>query len=194
MDNFEKQQTSGRRRLVDSKSLFTVSLFVIGVTIVSIWLLGLGKHRTLFVNSLLSVSVLSVAFLLFIVTGLYRGMKMRDTVGRITDKYKFGSLAPDLPDDVDGCVDGEGFLLWLLAFVVAIVLVIVLGSVLWFLIVIFMAILYWIFFRALRLVFRKSYLCKGNLMKSLGYGVFYTVLYNFWIYGIIMAAHYFVKR
>jgi hypothetical protein len=44
--------------------------------------------------------------------------------------------------------------------------------------------LYWIFFRALRLVFKNSNRAKGSLLESIKWGVVYTTLYNFWIYGI----------
>jgi hypothetical protein len=67
------------------------------------------------------------------------------------------------------------------------------GAVLWTGIIVFMAMLYWIFFRALRLVFKNSNKCKDNLTTSVAYGLGYTTLYNFWIYGIILSTHYLTK-
>lgn len=194
MDKQYPDRFSNRDRLVDSGSVFGVSVFVAIVTVVFIWCLGLGVHRTLFVNSLLSVSVLSVAFLVFIIFGLYKGIKLKDNVGKITDQFKFRTFDADGCGDLAGCADGEGILAWLGAAIIAIVAIWLLGNVLWFLILVFVAMLYWIFFRALRLIFKKSYLCKGSILRSSLYGLYYTILYNCWIYGIIMAAHYFVKR
>lgn len=111
----------GRRRLINSKSIFTVSVFVAVVTTLSVWLLDLGKHRTLFINSLLSVSILSAAFLLFIISGLYKGIKLRDNVGKVTNKFQFKSFDVDGCGDIGGCVDGEGVLAWLGAAIIAII-------------------------------------------------------------------------
>jgi hypothetical protein len=57
----------------------------------------------------------------------------------------------------------------------------------------FIAMLYWIFFRALRLVFKNSNKSKGDLIESVKWGLTYTTLYNFWIYGIFMLTIY-LKR
>lgn len=180
-----------RYRLVNSRSIFAVSLFVMTITVLAVWLLGLGSHQTLFVNSLWSVSLLSGFFLLFIVAGLYRGIKLRDDVGRITDRFRYRSWG-DLSglDLSDGCGDElGGIFAWIFAAIAAVLLILLLGNVLWWLILVFAAMLYWIFFRALRLVFRKSPVCRGHLLKSIGYGLWYTLLYNCWIYAVIMAAH-----
>jgi hypothetical protein len=203
MDEFNTEKFPSKRRLVDSGSVFAVSIFVTIITTVFIWVLGLGTHRTLFVNSLLSVSILSAAFLVFIVYGLYQGIKLKDNVGRVTDKFRFkrfddfwnSGLGEGAGSAAEGCTGDLGELvLWLLAAVVAIILIWLLGNVLWFLILVFVAMLYWIFFRALRFIFKKSYRCKGNFGKSFLYGLYHTILYNFWIYGIVMGAHYFVHR
>jgi hypothetical protein len=205
MDEFNVGKFPSKRRLVDSGSVFAVSIFVTIITTVFIWVLGLGTHRTLFINSLLSVSVLSTAFLVFIVYGLYQGIKLKDNVGRVTDTFRFKSLRNFLDigsgfgegaaSEAGGCLGelGEIFL-WLLVAIVAILLIWFLGHALWFLILVFIAMLYWIFFRALRFIFKKSYRCKGNFGKSFLYGLYHTILYNFWIYGIVMGAHYFVHR
>ncbi|MFA6059224.1 MAG: hypothetical protein WC756_13555 [Taibaiella sp.] len=193
MDKMEDKNVPRRSRLANSRSIFQVSIFVAVLTIVAIWLLGLGVHRTLFINSLLSVSILSIAFLLFITIGLYRGVKLRDNVGRVIDKFRFRNF-PDLigSGDVES-FDVVSILAWLLAGIILTFLLWLLGNMFIFLILVFIAMLYWIFFRALRLIFKKSSVCTGDFFRSLGYALFYTVLYNFWIYGIIMGAHYFIN-
>jgi hypothetical protein len=184
-----------RLKMVFTRPVFVVSLLVAAITTLAVWLLGLGTHRTLYVNSLLSVSLLSFFFLLYIVSGLYRGIKLKDNVGKITDRFpqkRFRGLR-DIDGMPDGCIgELDDALAWLVAAIAAIVLIWLLGNVLWVLILVFAAMLYWIFFRAMRLIFKKSPVCRGNWPKSIGYGLLYTGLYNFWIYGIIMGARFLI--
>ncbi|MFN8437815.1 MAG: hypothetical protein U0V72_09255 [Cytophagales bacterium] len=188
---------------VTSKTFFTVTIVVIVLTVLSIWLLELGQHRTIFENSILSTTILSSAFFLFLTVGLYKGIKLKDDIGKITDKIKFGKI-PDLsgglelPSDVLDVGEGIagiiiGFLAWILFSILLLLFIWFFSAVIWTMILVFAAMLYWIFFRALRLVFKNSNKCKGDLTTSIAYGLGYTTLYNFWIYGIILATHYLIK-
>ncbi len=191
-----------RRRLITAKTVFTVSLIVILLTILSVWLFGLGMHRTVFANSILSTSLLSLSFFLFLAVGLYNGIKLKDDMGKITDKIKLskipnlGELAPatDLLTVGDGL---EGILLsiflWIVMTILLLIFLWLFGAVLWSGILVFIAALYWIFFRALRLVFKNSNRCKGNLATSVGYAFSFTALYIFWVYVIIISTHYLIK-
>jgi hypothetical protein len=187
------------KRLVTATTVISVTIIVSVLTVLSIWLFGLGKHRTLFENSILSTSILSLVFFLFLVIGLYKGIRIKDDVGKITDKIKIEEipdLAGDIPlSDFPDVAEGFaglllGFLAWILFTILLILLIWLFGALLWPMILVFAAMLYWIFFRALRLVFKNSNKCKGNLVTSILYGLGYTILYNFWIYGIILASHY----
>jgi len=190
------------KKLVTSKTVFTVTIVVTTLTILSIWLFGLGQHRTIFENSLLSTSILSVAFFLFLTIGLFKGIKLKDNLGKITTNLKPTKI-PDLTDGVTGVdfipvSDGiEGIILSIVLWVVVTISIAVFfwlfGAVVWTGVIIFIAMLYWIFFRALRLVFKNSNKCKGDLTTSILYGLGYTTLYNFWIYGVILATHYLIK-
>ncbi len=190
------------RKLVTTKTIFKVTLIVIILTILSIWLFGLGQHRTIFENSILSTSILSVAFFLFLTIGLYKGIKLKDDIGKLTDKLE-PSKIPNLAeassggdfimvgDGIEGVI--LGIFVWLFVTILIAVFLWLFGAVLWTGIIVFMAMLYWIFFRALRLVFKNSNKCKDNLTTSVAYGLGYTTLYNFWIYGIILSTHYLTK-
>ncbi|MBK7681875.1 MAG: hypothetical protein IPJ26_05060 [Bacteroidetes bacterium] len=191
------------KRFVTSKTIFTVTLVVIALTVLSIWLFGLGQHRTIFENSLLSTSILYITFFLFLTIGLYKGIKLKDNIGKITDRIKIDKI-PDLssgielPLDIPGVGEGIagiiiGILAWLLFSILLLLFVWVFGAVFWTMILIFAAMLYWIFFRAIRLVFKNSNKCKDNLTTSIVYGFGYSTLYIFWIYGIILSTHYLVK-
>ena len=190
------------KKLVTSTTVFTVTIVVTVLTILSIWLFGLGQHRTIFENSILSTSFLSVAFFLFLTIGLYKGIKLRDDIGKITDRLK-PSKIPNFAEAGQGADfihvgDGiEGVILsivlWLVMTILIALFLWLFGAVFWTGIIVFIAMLYWIFFRALRLVFKNSNKCKGKLTTSIAYGLGYTTLYNFWIYGIILATHYLIK-
>lgn len=192
---------SSKERLVTAKSVFTISLIVTVLTVLSIWLFGLGRHRTIFINSILSTSILSLSFFLFLSVGLYKGIKLKDNVGKITDKLKikipdisqgleFSGGMSDIGEGIEGVF--LGILFWLLFSVILLIFIWFFGAIFWTMIVFFIAMLYWIFFRALRLVFKNSAKCKNDLTKSAKYGLAYTLLYIFWIYGIILATHYLV--
>lgn len=191
-----------KRTLVTSRSILLLAIPVSLLTIFSIWLWGLGEHRTLFENSILSTSILSIAFFLFLTIGLYNGIKLKDDLGKITDKINIDSM-PDVSGlemsgdmlDVDEGIAGIiiGIIAWLLFSVILILFIWFFSAIVWAMVLAFAAMLYWIFFRALRLVFKNSNKCKGKIMSSMLYGLGYTILYNFWIYGIILATHYLIK-
>jgi hypothetical protein len=191
-------------RLVDSRIVFIITLLVITLTIVGVYLWGLGSHHTFFENSFLSTTILSAAFCSFITAGLFHGIKLKDNVGRMTDKIKSeefpkmpdispGGQIVDVGDDFGGMLLGTviSILLWIVTAVVLAVVLWMFGQLLIISLVVFAAMLYWIFFRALRLVFKNSKRTKGDLPMSVIYGVFYTFLYNFWIYGILFLVAYF---
>ncbi|WP_210519047.1 hypothetical protein [Hymenobacter terricola] len=117
-------------RLLSAGNVALVSCVVVTLTTVAVWLFGLGQHRSLFANSLISTTILFTAFFAFTSMGLFHGVKLRDDVGRLTDRISrrhfprtdFSDLdfgGPDFHFDGDGFA---GFLLALLAWVVAAIL------------------------------------------------------------------------
>ncbi len=189
--------------LVKTKILFYISLLVIVLTIVIVSISGLRSHRTLFQDSLIITSILFSIFFLFITIGLYYGFKLKDDLGKITDSIKWKGI-PDTSmnfgaidiasgaDSAGGII--AGIILWIVVTIIAGILLWFFGAVLWIIILLLGAVLYWIFFRALRLVFKHSAKCKGNLVKSILYGLTFAILYNIWIYAIIFVAHYLRKN
>lgn len=188
-----------KRQLLPSKSAFIISLIVIPLTIVSVWFYGMGQHKTVIENSLISTSILSLIFFLFITINLYKGAKLKDTLGKFTPHLstKKTAFLKDINLDAgiieSGSIAEEGFgglilniILWLIVTLVLSYLFFILGTFIWFSIVLFIAMLYWIFFRALRLIFKKSPECSGNVEKSVFYGIKYTSLYVSWIYVVIV--------
>ena len=188
-----------KRILIDSKRVFSISLIVIAITLFSVWFYGIGKHKTVIENSLISTSILSITFFLFITINLYNGTKLKDNLGKLTDKFDtkklnflkeintesgFGRSLPEIGEGIGGII--MSIILWILATIIISYLFFALGTIIWFSILVFLGMLYWIFFRALRLIFKKSSECSGSIERSIYYGITYTILYNFWIYGIII--------
>jgi hypothetical protein len=197
-------KTSNKKTLIDSKKTFTISLIIIAITIFCVWFYGIGKHKTVIENSLISTSILSITFFLFITISLYKGTKLKDGLGKITDRFNskklnflkemnlndgFGHSMPDVGEGIGGII--MSLVLWILATIIISYLFFALGTIIWLSILIFLGMLYWIFFRALRLIFKKSSECCGNIERSVYYGIIYTLLYNFWIYGIILLTKYY---
>jgi hypothetical protein len=89
---------------------------------------------------------------------------------------------PDSGDDLVGCL--VTIVLWIGLLILLVVLLWVLAQVIAALPVLAMA-LYWIFYRALRVVFAKSRSCKGQLRRSMGYGLLYTAAYVGWIFVLL---------
>ena len=77
-------------KFIPTKSLFVITLVAITLTILGVWLLGVGKEHTIIENSLLSTTILSSAFFLFISIGLYKGVKLKDNIGKITLSLCYG--------------------------------------------------------------------------------------------------------
>jgi hypothetical protein len=46
-----------------------------------------------------------------------------------------------------------------------------------------------VFYLALRQVFARSRVCRGNLGKSVGYALLYTALYTGWLFALVWIAH-----
>ncbi|MFB9079789.1 hypothetical protein ACFFLS_07860 [Flavobacterium procerum] len=181
-------------KIINSRNIFIITLIVIPLTILLVWVLGLDNHRSLFANSLLSTTILSVSFFLFISIGLFNGTKIKNDLGVLEQENIFfrknSIIEMDIPEIDDGFA-GILFslLLWFIISIAGSYLLWMFETAAWIILLNFIGILYWIFFRALRLVFKKSAVCKGNFLKSAAYGFGFTLLYNFWIYMIILMAH-----
>lgn len=198
--------------LINSKTVFRISLLVAFLTIVGVYFWGLGQHHTFFENSIISTTILSMAFFLFITIGLYTGVKLKEDSSELKNKKVVGSnvldLVPDVPlsshhgdgFDIDIIDAGDGLggiivgiILWILWGVLVALALWIFSNVILIAIAAFAAMLYWIFFRAMRLVFKNSNKSKGDIFESIKYGLTYTLLYNFWIYGIFFLTAYFKK-
>jgi hypothetical protein len=132
--------------LIHAREVFHVSLIVIVVTIFFVWLFGLGRHQTFFENGILSLTVLSIAFLGFITWGLYKGYKL-EHVPVEPIKIKPGAPEFHLPDSVpDVGLDG-------VAGIIASIL-------LWLIMAIVISLLFWLFMEVIVLAIPCLWACS----------------------------------
>lgn len=125
--------------------------------------------------------------------GLYNGIELIDNFPKFRNFNKgeiMGNATPHMETTSIDAGDGIGafllsLLMWIGMTILIIVLLIVLEVVFWFSIFILLAMLYWVFFSALKLVFSKSKDTKGAIGISAVYGLSYTLLYIGRIFGIV---------
>lgn len=182
-----------KQTYLKGKSVFTVSLVVVGLTILTVYLTGENYSRTITSNLYLSLSIIGTALFLFMTYGLYTGVGLTDDFPKFRN-FKTGEFfpnsgtTPDVPGiEVDGGIAGlvMSVILWIGMTILAFVLLILLEAVFWISIFIILAMLYWVFFRALKLVFSKSKHTQGDIGSSAIYSLVYTALYLGWIFGIV---------
>jgi|GEM_PF-263340 len=206
--------------LIRSKRAFITTLLIASLTVLGVWFIGLRQEWSLFKDSLVSISILSASLFCFLTAGLFFGVKLRDTLGSVTEHIRkfpvpeqlsglnFGGGSGSSSANAghgstdtghggagtghgEGCVGEIGeIILWLIVAVVAVFVLWIAAAIVWVTFLACTAVLYWLFFRALRFVFRHSAECKGYFGRSLRYGITYTTLYVSWLYAIILAVHY----
>lgn len=183
-------------RLINSKSLLFISIAAAMVTIIAVWKFDPNHHRNFIQNSLVDTTILSAIFFVFMTIGLYKGYKLKDDIGKI--EIKSGNMPNFSPmlDIGEGCAsfEAEGIIFAILGWIAAglfLLLLLFLFSEFFIpAIMVFFAAIYWIFYRAFRLVLKNSSFTRGNLLSSILYALGYTLLYNFWIYGILLGLKY----
>lgn len=182
-----------KQEYLKGKSVFIVSLLVISITILTVYLTGTNYNRSITSNFYISLSIIGAVLFIFMTYGLYTGSKLKDNFPKFKS-FKpgefIGNSTPsfDMPT-MDG-VDSIGgiilaILLWIIMTLLIIILLIVFEAIFWFSIFIILTTLYWVFFRALKLVFSKSKDTRGSFKNSIMYALNYTTLYLGWIFGIV---------
>jgi hypothetical protein len=182
-----------KQNYLKGKSVFIISLLVIGITILTVYLTGINYNRNLTSNLYLSLGIIATALFLFMTYGLYKGIGLIDNFPKFRN-FKTGDLIanssatptveiPSVGDGIGGLI--LSILLWIGMSILFVVMLIVLEAVFWFSLFIILAMLYWIFFRALKFVFNKSKDTKGDIGISAVYSLTYTLLYVGWIFGIV---------
>ncbi len=206
-----------------TRIVLLLSLSVIVTITVLVFVLS---DRSVFVESQITLTIISLCLFAFLTTGLYRGVRLerpaKDELDRSIQQFDsrdqaagprwsdfFGFLLsfspPDLSHvslphiDLAGVSDaGDDLVGCLLTLVLWIGVLILLTILLWVLaqviaaLPVFAVVLYWVFYRALRVVFAKSRACRGRLLRSIEYGLLYTLLYTGWIFALLWIGRYLI--
>ncbi len=161
-------------------------------------------HKSVFVELQITLSVISLSLFAFLSIGLYKGIRIRKEKiegpkFQPIDMFDMASGGLALPrfNDFDFLDSGDDLIgivvsivLWIIVSIVLVAILFFLASVAWAVLLALWFIVYWVFYRALRQAFLKSRVCRGNLIKSLSYGILYTAFYTGWMLGIIWASKY----
>jgi hypothetical protein len=182
-----------KQTYLKGKSVFIVSLLVIVVTALTVYLTGINYHRSLTTNFYISTGIISGTLFLFLTYGLFYGVSLLNNFPEFKgfkrgDFIANSGIAPDIPEVDTGDVISSiilSIVLWIVMSVLFLLLLIVLEAVLWFSVFIIISMLYWLFFRAMRVVFSKSAITQNNLGLSIIYAFNYTAMYTGWIFLIV---------
>lgn len=177
------------------KSVFIVSILVVSITVLTVNLSGVHYNRTVNNNLYLSLFIIGIALFTFLFYGLFKGIKLKDNFPKYYN-FKYGNIisqegnSADVPIDLTEGVGGLilSILLWIASTIILFVLLFLLEAVLWLSIVVIVGMLYWLFFRALKLVFSKSQETKGDYISAIKYALGYTLFYLGWIFVIVYLA------
>lgn len=181
-----------KQLFLKGKSIFIFSLIVIGVTSFTVYLTGENYHRNITSNLYLSLSIIAICLFLFMTFGLYKGIGLIDNFPKFRNfKTIDFSSTPDITIDMPDISIGDGIgglvisvLAWIAMSIIFVFLLVFLEALFWVSVFIIFAMLYWVFFRALKFVFKNSSKTKGDIGISTIYSLTYTILYIGWIYGI----------
>lgn len=189
------------KSFLTTKLVVSMTLIVVAMIVILDYFIVLKSHKSLYENLLFILLLLSITFFVFITFGLYKGFKLKENIGKLTDHIDakklpdFSGGFPDISavsEGLGGIAEGLGGLFIAVVCALALVLIgwfFVLSA--WFILIFLAAVLYWVYFRALRLVFKRSGVCQGNMMISLKYAGLYSLLYTSWIFAFIVTLHYF---
>jgi hypothetical protein len=162
-----------------ARNLTLLSIFAVAATATIVLILG---HRSIVTELEIALAIIAAATFTFFSAGLYQGLRLEGPEVTVDEA---DGRALEFPDVNAWIVDDGwfiGIMLWLLA------------SILWILTNLFAVGVFWVFNRALRLVFACSPSCHGRLAPSLGYALLYTCLYTGWLFALLWGMQLVARR
>ncbi|WP_034060142.1 hypothetical protein [Lacinutrix jangbogonensis] len=178
------------------QSVFIISIIVILLTILTVYINGQNHERSITSNFYISLAIIGTVLFLFMTYGLYKGIGLKDNFPNFKS-YEVGNHIPssgEIPaipifeggDGIGGFI--MSVLVWIGMTILIFLLLILLEIAFWFTLFIIIMMLYWLFFRALKLVFTKAAITQGDIRISALYGLGYSILYLGWIFIIVFIA------
>lgn len=204
-----KTNKAPRYPLWSPKTILLTSIPVIAITAILVFWLS---NRSIFAELQITLSLIAFGLFIFLTIGLYNGFRLEKPAkpnlsspsDTASPDYVF-SPAIDLPkidvnlpevsdagDDLIGCLLSIVF--WLVVSVGIVFALWLIQQLLVLALPALVFLLYWVFYRALRIVSGKSRICRGRLWPSLGYSLMYTALYVGWLFVVIWVGQYIISR
>jgi hypothetical protein len=201
MQRQKKSSKLSTKDLVKSRTLFLWTLLIVPALVLVVYITGVKDHRPFYVNAIISGSILSALFLVFITFGLYKGWQLKDDFDSISvriNKWRKPKSSEadvtDVPVDVldEGGIGGVliSILMWILIGMFGAIVIWLIGAIVWIPVVIATGMLYWVVYNCYSMIFQKSAQCKGNLMESLRIAILYTGYYTIWASLILFGIDY----
>lgn len=185
-----------RYLLLSARTITLLSVLTIAVVFILVFVFG---HKSFLVELERSIGIICVILFLFLSHCLYRGVRIKNEPiikgkWRLLKGSEYADVLSNIPVTPSFELASEGLggivlaiISWIVITIVALTLLFLLANVVWGVIFVLAVVVYWIFYRALRLALVKSRICKGKLIPSLSYGLIYTTMYSGWIYGVLLA-------
>ena len=180
------------RLILNGKTIFLIALVAVVLTLLTVYLTGINYNRSITANLYISLGLISTSLFLFLTYALYRGTKLINNYPKFQN-YEPGTSLHNATLPEFGIDAGEGIaglllsiLLWVAMTIAIIVLLFLFEALFWLSLFIIFASLYWVFARALRVVFYKARRTNGDFPASVVYALKYTLLYTAWFYGIAL--------
>lgn len=183
-----------RPKYLSGKYVFIISLLVLGLSVVLVYSIGLSFDKRLEAKIYTALSLIASCLFLFMTYGLYTGIGLIDDFPKFKhfkrghffehitpEKYEMPQI--DTGDGIAGLF--LSVILWIAMTILCLVMLLFLEVFFWFSLFVLLTMLYWVFFRAMRMVFRKSKDTQKDLGLSLLYASIYTFLYVGWLYGVV---------
>jgi hypothetical protein len=158
------------------------SIFI--VALVSLFIFIVSK-RSIYDELEYIIIIVAIILFVFLSYGLFVGARLKGKPK--TPKFTFLKKLFDVSFDLDAFDLFGDFepLAWIGVTIFAIALLLFLTTAVWSAVIGLIFIFYWIVYRAVRLVLLKGSKCKGNLVLSIKFSLFNTILYSGWIFGIV---------
>ena len=180
--------------ILKGKVIFITAILTTALTTLIIHITGLEVNRPLGSNLFLSLGIISIVLFLFLTITLFKGTKLINDYPKFKS-YEIGTImqSPELPDIGLDVGEGPGgiilsIILWVAMAVLLVLLVIFFEAIVWMSVFVLFAAIYWVFIRALRLVYYKGRKAQGDFKASIFIALIYTLLYSGWLYGIALIA------
>lgn len=196
-------EENARYPLLSIRTVMLISApVVVLLTLTVFWI----STRSFFAELQFTLLCIAAVLFLFLASGLYKGVRIKREAaknwshtrsGALRSRVSFSDLlqgfghidlgSVDLGDDpMSGCITA---IVWFIISIVVLLLLALLVQAAWIVLVVLLVQLYWVFYRALRIVFLRSRCCKDNVWLSLRTATIYTALYTGWIFALTWIAY-----